>query len=143
MFVGYRWYDSKAIPVLYPFGHGLSYTTFTMDGLRVASRGEADQLEVSVSVQVKNTGGRAGQEVVQVYVGQKTPAIPRPVRELKGFAKVQLEPGESHTVQITLDTGAFEYFDPEAGNWVFEPGEYSIEVGNSSQDLPLRESLRL
>lgn len=141
--VGYRWYDTKNLPVLYPFGFGLSYTDFSFSDLGVAVSGRDDSLDVAVSVKVKNTGARAGKETVQLYVHDRVSSFIRPVRELKGFAKVELLPGESRTVMVHLDQNAFMYFNPERKQWVLEPGEFEIEVGTSSEDLPLKKSIVL
>jgi beta-glucosidase len=141
--VGYRWYDTKNLPVLYPFGFGLSYTDFAFSDLGVTVSGRDDSLDVAVLVTVKNTGVRAGKETVQVYVHDRESSFIRPVRELKGFAKVELQAGESRKVTVHLDRCAFMFFDPEQKQWVLEPGEFEIQVGGSSRDLPLREAIGL
>ncbi len=142
LFVGYRWNDAKAVEPLFPFGFGLSYTTFDLGGLKIAAGGEAGAL-ATVECEVTNTGARAGAEVVQLYVEPVNPAVVRPVRELKGFTKVQLQPGEKRTVRLTLNARAFSYYSPERKAWVADAGEYRIVVGRSSRDLPLRGSFRL
>ena len=141
--VGYRYYDTKNLPVNFPFGFGLSYTTFEFSGLNVTATGTKENPDVSVSVTVKNTGTRAGKEVVQVYVHDIKSAVMRPVRELKGFEKVELVAGESRLVTVRLDKNAFMYFHPEQKKWVLEPGEFEIQVGRSSRDLPLKKTISL
>jgi beta-glucosidase len=134
VFVGYRGYDARGQDVSYPFGHGLSYTTFDYSDLVVGVHGEHD---VTVSVTVTNTGPRAGKEVVQVYVSAPTGAVARPVRELKAFAKVALAPGESRRVDLALTGRDLSYFHPLQQRWVLEGGEFGIAVGASSRDLRL------
>jgi beta-glucosidase len=133
VFVGYRGYDAREQDVSYPFGHGLSYTTFGYSDLDVT----LDEEGGTVSVTVANTGSRAGKEVVQVYVGPPASAVARPVRELKAFAKVALEPGESRRVDLTLTRRDLSYFDARQRRWVVEAGEYAVAVGASSRDLRL------
>jgi beta-glucosidase len=139
LFVGYRGYDATALDVAFPFGYGLSYTTFALSDLDVAVSGSVAEntLATEVSVTVANTGSVAGAEVVQVYVRDVECSVARPVRELKGFAKVALEPGESRQVTIALDQRAFSYWSALLGKWVVEAGEFAIEVGHHSRDLPL------
>jgi beta-glucosidase len=141
--VGYRWYQTKEIPVRYPFGYGLSYTSFGFSDMDVAVTGKEKSLDVAVSVKVKNTGALAGKETVQIYVRDQKASFVRPARELKGFAKVELLPGESRMVTVHLDQNAFMYFNPERKQWVLEPGEFEIEVGSSSEDLPLKKRIIL
>jgi beta-glucosidase len=137
VFVGYRGYDKSAVDVSYPFGYGLSYTSFTIDAVRATASGSVANadLSVAVSATVTNTGPVAGAEVVQVYVGDLESEVARPVRELKGFAKVALEPGASATVTIDLDERAFAYWSQRHGRWAVEAGEFEIAVGSSSRDL--------
>jgi beta-glucosidase len=131
--MGYRWYDARHLPTQFPFGHGLSYTTFGLGPPAVVERGDA----VEVSVPVTNRGTRRGAEVVQCYVAPPQPApVVRPPRELKAFAKVWLEPGEETTVTLRLDARAFQYWDPGDGRgWSTAPGTYTLHVGRSSTDL--------
>lgn len=138
LFVGYRWFDAKEIAPRLPFGHGLSYTAFAYENLRLA---EADG-RVTVRFDLVNAGGREGAEVAQVYVEDVAPRLPRPLRELKAFQKVLLGPGERRTVTLDLEPEAFAFFDPEQNAWVAEPGEFRIHVGGSSRDLRLTESYR-
>ncbi|MFD6447998.1 glycoside hydrolase family 3 C-terminal domain-containing protein [Promicromonospora sp. NPDC060204] len=143
LLVGYRWYDARQADVAYPFGHGLSYTTFAYDGvaaevLRPASGADdttADDAVVRVTVTVTNTGERSGAEVVQVYVGDPESQAQRPERELKAFAKVDLEPGESREVTLDLVGRDLAYWHPVLRRWVVEGGEFVISVGASSRDL--------
>lgn len=132
VFVGYRWYDEKKLPVRFPFGFGLSYTTFDYSDFKLVKG-----VENSVSVQFKltNTGDRDGAETAQVYVGDVQSSVPRPEKELKGFSKVFLKKGESKTVVIELSKKDFEFWSPEEKGWVFEPGEFDIMVGSSSRDI--------
>ena len=130
VFVGYRWYDAHDIEPLWPFGYGLSYTSFDWAEAETASG--ADHV---VTVSVTNTGDRAGTEVVQAYVEPPPGPVDRPRRELAGFAKVALEPGESTVASITLDTRAFARWDESSAGWVVDPGAYRIAVGASSRDL--------
>ncbi|HVO42037.1 MAG TPA: glycoside hydrolase family 3 C-terminal domain-containing protein, partial [Aggregatilineales bacterium] len=133
-FVGYRYYDQKKIDPLFPFGHGLSYTTFEYGKVQVPARAAIGD-PVQVALTVKNTGPVAGKEVVQVYVHDAESALSRPPKELKGFAKVMLQPGESKTVTFTLDRRAFAFYDPNQKQWRVEPGRFDILVGSSSRDI--------
>ncbi len=135
IYIGYRWYDARRMPVLFPFGHGLSYTTFAFSQPRVSDTAFDDVDGVVVSVDVTNTGTVAGSEVVQVYVHDRVATLARPDKELKGFAKVRLEPGETRTVEITLGWRAFAFFHPGHGCWITEDGEFDILVGSSSADI--------
>lgn len=141
LYVGYRYYDKKEIEPLFPFGHGLSYTTFSYDALELA----ADQVRVGegvdVHVTITNQGARRGQEVVQVYLHDVESSLPRPPKELKGFAKVTLEPGETRTVTIHLRPDAFAFYDDKRGAWVVEPGAFEVLVGRSAADIRLRARL--
>ncbi|MGM9520883.1 MAG: glycoside hydrolase family 3 C-terminal domain-containing protein [Oscillospiraceae bacterium] len=134
IYVGYRHYDVRKLPVQFPFGFGLSYTTFEMGNLNISQENDA----VTVSVDVTNTGNVRGKETVQVYVGfEGEDHVGRAVRELKGFSKVELEPGEAKTVSIALNRRAFSYYETRIHDWYAESGEYTVYVGNSSRDLPL------
>jgi beta-glucosidase len=134
LLVGYRWYDTKKIEPLFPFGFGLSYTAFTYSNLRVTPGPGAT---ATVECEVTNTGARDGAEVVQVYVRPAHAPVDRPEKELKGFAKVSLKPGEKKTVTVSLGARSFAYYSPEQHGWVDAAGEYAIEVGASSRDLRL------
>lgn len=135
IFVGYRYYDKKDMCVLFPFGYGLSYTTFAYSNLRLSAAEITDQDTLTATVTVTNTGSRAGKTVVQLYVGDKVSTVLRPVRELKGFEKVELAPGESKDVSFVLDKRSFAYWNTELGDWHVETGEFTIEVGQSSRDI--------
>ncbi|WKG05737.1 glycoside hydrolase family 3 C-terminal domain-containing protein [Mycolicibacterium sp. HK-90] len=139
MFVGYRWYDARDMPVAFPFGHGLSYTTFGYTDLEVTATADG----VSVRLTVTNTGSRAGREVVQVYAGLPGSAVGRPTRWLTGFGGVTLEPDERRTIDITVRRADLAYWSPDAGRWVVEAGEYLMSVGASSRDLRLSASVTL
>ncbi|MFI5843967.1 glycoside hydrolase family 3 C-terminal domain-containing protein [Catenuloplanes sp. NPDC051500] len=143
VFVGYRGYDRSGLDVAYPFGFGLSYTRFAFSDLGVDLRGSVAEgtLAATVTVTVANTGAVAGAEVVQVYVRDVESAVARPVRELKGFAKVSLAAGESRTVSIELDQRAFAFWSARHGAWAVEAGDFVIEAGSSSRDLPLRTTI--
>ena len=143
LFIGYRFYDAKGLPVQFPFGYGLSYTTFAYSNVRLSSDSCLDVDGVTVSVDVTNTGAVAGQEIVQVYVHDQEARLVRPEKELKGFAKVALQPGETKTVSIPLDFRAFAYYDPTYSLWVTENGLYDILVGASSADIRGRATLNL
>ena len=138
VFVGYRYYDKKKMDVLFPFGFGLSYTTFEYGNLRLSADKIKDTDTLTVKVAVKNTGKRAGKAVVQLYVGDEESTPIRPVRELKGFLKVALQPGESREVSFTLDKRSFAYWNKQIHDWHVETGAFIIEVGSSSRDLPLK-----
>lgn len=135
IYVGYRYFDAKKIEPLYPFGFGLSYTTFELSELQVAEKVNVENEDVTVSVKVKNTGERAGSEVVQVYVHDVISRFDKPVKELKGFQKVYLDAGEEKEVHITLKKMDFAGYSTELGVWANEPGEYDILVGTSSADI--------
>ncbi len=142
VFVGYRWYDARDLAPLFPFGHGLSYTTFAYRDLRVAAQARIGEL-VHVAITVQNTGAVAGQEVVQVYVRDVQATLPRPPQELKRFAKIALAPGATQMVEFTLDERAFAFYDPYAKRWVVEPGEFEIRVGSSSRDIRAHQTITL
>jgi beta-glucosidase len=138
IYVGYRYFDTYNVEPEFAFGHGLSYTTFAYSNLKVQAAGK----KVNVSFTIKNTGKMAGADVAQVYVHQENPSLPRPVKELKGFQKIFLKPGESRQVSITLDEAAFQYFNDLSNTWVFEPGTFDIMVGNSSRDIKLKGAVK-
>ncbi len=147
VFVGYRGYERNGTKPLFPFGHGLSYTTFAYGNLNikpVASRAPTSTGALyEVSFDVKNTGGRAGAEVAQVYVGAARPRVPRPAKELKGFVKVMLRPGETRRVTVALDARAFSYYDAAVKHWRADAGDYNVLVGRSSEQIELRSKLYL
>jgi beta-glucosidase len=141
VFTGYRWYESKNIEPLYHFGFGLSYTTFDYSDLKLSNPeiGKGDHLDVEFIL--KNTGKIAGAEVAQVYVHDVEASVQRPMKELKGFRKVFLNPGESRLVKITLNEKDFAFWDIKTSNWKVEPGDFSIMVGSASNDIRLAEKV--
>jgi beta-glucosidase len=141
VFVGYRHFDKSGIKPLFPFGYGLSYTTFAYKNLTV-SPASGDQ-PVTVAFDIGNTGRRAGAEVAQVYVGDRHTNVPRPVKELKGFARVELDPGETKHVQITLDGRAFSYYDIKNHTWTVAPGDFDIYVARSAAEIELTGKVTL
>ena len=144
IFVGYRYYDKKDMEVLFPFGHGLSYTTFEYTNLRISADSITDNDNLTVTVTAKNTGSRAGKTVVQLYVGREQSGyVIRPVRELKGFEKVELQPGESKDVTFILNKRAFAYWEKAISDWHVESGEYTIEIGQSSRDICLTKAVQV
>ncbi|MEA3326834.1 MAG: glycoside hydrolase family 3 C-terminal domain-containing protein [Chloroflexota bacterium] len=142
LFVGYRYYDTKDVAPLFPFGHGLSYTKFTYSEMTLPSEVKMGET-FNVSVTVENCGEMAGQEVIQVYIRDIKSALVRPMKELKGFEKVYLEPGESKIVTFDLDPRSLSYYDPYQKRWVAEEGEFEVLVGSSSRDIRLKGILEL
>jgi beta-glucosidase len=143
VFVGYRGFDRSETKPLFAFGHGLSYTTFEYTGLTVGPQSGGAKDRVSVSFEVKNTGQREGAEVAQLYVGESHARVPRPVKELKGFAKVNLKPGEAKRVTLMLDRRAFSFYDVKKRDWNAEAGDFSILVGAASDDIRLQGKFTL
>ena len=143
VFIGYRWYSSKCIPVQYPFGYGLSYTSFELSGAKLSSGSVMAGRSVTASVTLKNTGSLPGAEVVQLYVSDTESSVERPVRELKGFEKVYLEPGASKNISFTVKPEDLSFFDAPAHAWKLEPGEFHILIGTSSEDLPIDLPLKV
>jgi beta-glucosidase len=140
LFIGYRYYDKKDIAPLFPFGYGLSYTTFAYRNLKLGKLKYAADDTIQLSVDVENTGSQAGKEIVQVYVRDVQSRLVRPEKELKAFAKIALEPGETKTVTFTLGKEALSFFDPASKRWVAEAGEFQVLVGSSSRDIHLAKS---
>jgi len=143
IFIGYRYYDKKALQPLFPFGFGLSYTTFAYSDLRLGASSIKETETLSVEVKVKNTGKMAGKEVVQLYVRENKPRVVRPPKELKAFAKVALEAGQEKTVRFELSRRDFAYFDSTHHDWTVHSGEFEIQVGGSSRDLPLKQTVQV
>ncbi|MEK4517717.1 glycoside hydrolase family 3 C-terminal domain-containing protein [Paenibacillus sp. FSL H8-0122] len=143
LFVGYRYYDKKEIEPLFPFGFGLSYTEFEYSNLVLDQTRIQDTDTVQVSVTVKNTGSRTGKEVVQLYVSDMESSVIRPLQELKGFAKIELQPGEERIVTFTLDKRSFAYYNVKLADWHVESGMFTISVGSSSRDIRLSTQLEL
>jgi beta-glucosidase len=142
LLVGYRWFDTKNIEPLFPFGYGLSYTKFKYSHLKLVAKNDSTNL-VTVKFDVANSGGRAGAEVAEIYVQPVNPGIFRPLKELKGFKKVFLQPGEKQTVSVTLEPNAFAHYDVDKKGWVADKGGYKILVGASSRDIRLNGKFRL
>lgn len=143
IFVGYRYYEKKRVAPLFPFGFGLSYTSFAYANLRLSGESLGPDEQLSVSIDVTNTGDRAGQEIVQLYVRDAQASLSRPEKELKGFAKVSLEPGATETVTIQLDRKALAYWDDARHAWVAEAGAFEVLAGSSSQDIHARAEFQL
>jgi beta-glucosidase len=141
LFVGYRYYDKKDVAPLFPFGYGLSYTTFAYANLRLSAAECRPGEPITASVDVTNTGPRPGTEVVQLYVRDLESRLVRPDKELKSFARVWLEPGETRTVHLPLPPDALSYYDPARGGWIFEPGDFELLAGASSRDIRLSARL--
>jgi beta-glucosidase len=143
IFVGYRWYEAKNIDPLFPFGHGLSYTAFTYDNLKVTFQKPNAADSVAVSFTIRNDGRREGSETAQLYVQDVESSVPRPVKELKAFQKVDLKPGETRTITLNLDTKAFSFWNPGTKAWFVEKGKFIIHVGSSSADIRLKEEIEI
>lgn len=141
VFVGYRYYASKEMNVLFPFGHGLSYTTFSYSNLTVEKERIRESETLRVSVDVTNTGNRFGKEVVQLYVAPKNSTVIRPVRELRAFEKTGIAPGETKTVTFLLDSRSYAYWSTEIHDWHVESGEYEIQIGKNAQDIALSRTI--
>lgn len=141
VFVGYRYYDAKEMPVRYPFGYGLSYTTFEYSDLQLSADKIKDTDTLKVTLKVKNTGDRAGKEVVQLYVADKTGSASRPVKELKNFVKVELQPQEEKTVEMELDKRSFAWYNTQIHDWYAASGEYEILAAASSRDIRLKKTV--
>jgi len=139
IFVGYRYYDVKDIEPLFPFGFGLSYTTFEYSDFQIMDL-TSKKSSVKASLNITNTGKVPGSEIVQLYVGDCASSLPRPLKELKGFAKVSLQPGETRRVEFILDSRAFAFYDPDRKGWVVEPGIFEIQVGSSSRDIRVKKN---
>ena len=138
VFVGYRGYDRNGISPMYPFGYGLSYTSFEYSSLNVET---LPDMSVKVSFNIRNIGKKTGKTVAQVYVGQRNPSVPRPSRELKGYDKFELRPGEMRSVAIVLEKQAFEYYDMDAHSFVNGKGNFVITVGDNSADSALTKEI--
>ncbi|HZZ14634.1 MAG TPA: glycoside hydrolase family 3 C-terminal domain-containing protein [Candidatus Sulfotelmatobacter sp.] len=143
IFVGYRYHDKMGVKPLFPFGFGLSYTTFKFADLAITPSSTTGDQPVTVSFNVTNTGNREGAEVAELYVSDHHANVPRPVKELKGFAKVNLKPGETQKISITLDRRALSYYDSEARQWKASAGEFGVMVGTSAAEIVLHGALSL
>ncbi len=142
LLVGYRWFDTKRIEPQFPFGFGLSYTTFKYSNLKFIPSGGTDEI-VTAQFEIENTGKCAGAEVAQLYVHEKHPLLLRPEKELKGFQKIFLQPGEKETVSIPLTRSSFAYYDPTRSGWVAQPDSFEILIGSSSRDIRLHDNFNL
>lgn len=143
LLVGYRWFDTKHIDPLFPFGFGLSYTRFEYSNLRLTPAKDAKDGVVTAEFDVKNVGARDGAEVAQLYVQALKPRLPRPLKELKGFRKVFLKAGERQTLSIPLDRGSFAFYDPDQHGWAAEQGNFKILIGASARDIRLEGNTNL
>ncbi|HEY3707140.1 MAG TPA: glycoside hydrolase family 3 C-terminal domain-containing protein [Terracidiphilus sp.] len=143
LMVGYRYWTTSGKHPLFPFGFGLSYTTFSFANLQAPSLAQPNVSDVKVGFDVTNTGTAAGAEIAQLYVSDPSTKAQRPERELKGFQKVRLNPGETKHVTLSLDSRAFSYWDEAAHKWTFDPGKFVLRVGDSSEDTPLSHDIDL
>ena len=143
VFIGYRHFDKSATKPLFPFGYGLSYTTFSYKNLKISSPSSDQNQEVSATFDVTNTGTRAGADVAEVFVADRHAPVPRPIKELKGFAKVNLNPGETKTLTIKLDRRAFSYYDVAKHDWTVAPGDFDLLVARSAADIQLTGKVTL
>ncbi len=143
IFVGYRWYEEKKIEPLYPFGHGLSYTSFEYSDLAVSKENINQDVIITATCTIKNSGKIKGTETVELYVQDVESSVPRPIKELKGFQRVELDPGQSTTVVLTLDKKAFSFWNPKTKDWYAEKGKFIIHVGSSSKDIRLKKEIEL
>lgn len=141
IFVGYRYYDKKEMDVLFPFGYGLSYTQFEYSSLKLSADRITDNDTLKVTVDVKNVGKASGKEIVQLYISDRESRVIRPLKELKGFEKLSLEPGEQKTVEFILDKRSFAYYNTEISDWHVESGEFDIMIGKSSRDIVLTDTV--
>lgn len=141
IYIGYRYYEAKKIPVLFPFGHGLSYTKFSYHDMQVTRGNFTEGESITVTAQITNSGKMAGKEVVQLYVGDRTGTPGRPVKELKGFAKVELKPGETKSVTFKIDARSLSWYNEEIGDWYAAGGTYELLLAHSSADIRLSEKV--
>ena len=133
--VGYRWHDTKKVPAMFPFGYGMSYTTFKYGKASLSSKDMPADGNITVTVPVTNTGKVAGKEIVQLYIQDEKSSLPRPVKELKGFSKVTLAPGETKDVTFTITPDELKFFDDAKHEWIAEPGKFKALIGASSADI--------
>jgi beta-glucosidase len=143
IYVGYRYFDTKKVEPLFPFGYGLSYTKFDYSDLKVSPENSSASQAVDVTLQLRNSGSRAGAEVVELYIHDGHASIDRPVQELKGFRRVNLAPGETQTVHFTLDRSALAFYNPAKKDWTVEPGQFDVWVGSSSRDIRAKGSFQV
>lgn len=143
IFMGYRWFDKKGIKPEYPFGFGMSYTSFEYKDLKVSENSHGSEPEITVSISLRNTGKRDGSEIVQLYLRDLESSVPRPEKELKAFEKTYLKAGQTKTVTLTLSPADFQFWHPDHKQWMIEAGEFEIQVGASSRDIRLRKTIVL
>ncbi len=143
VFLGYRHFDRSSTKPLFAFGYGLSYTTFDYSNLSVTPARGTLKEPVTVSFDLQNTGSRNGAEVAELYVGDLHASVPRPIKELKGFARVDLKPGDTRRVSIVLDRRSFAFYDVNRRDWNAEDGDFSLLIGGSSDDIRLRGNFTL
>jgi beta-glucosidase len=139
--VGYRWHDTKKIKPLFPFGYGLSYTTFEYSDVETDKKAYTPTDEITVTFSLRNTGSVAGAEVAQLYVSDPKCSVMRPVKELKGFDKIVLQPGESRQVSITVPVSSLAFYSEKDKNWVIEPGKFDLLINSSSADKQLSQTI--
>ena len=142
IFLGYRHFDIKNIEPLYPFGYGLSYTTFEYSNLNISKNSLNNDGTVTITADIKNTGKITGKEIVQLYISELSSSVPRPLKELKSFIKISLQPGESKQISLCIDKMALSFYDIKMHNWKAEPGDYVISLGASSRDIRLKTTLK-
>jgi beta-glucosidase len=133
--VGYRWHDTKKVPALYPFGYGLSYTTFAYSKSTLSYPIISPNNDITISFSITNTGDREGKEIAQLYIGDEKASVLRPVKELKAFTKVSLKPGETKTVSFKISVDDLKFYDEKTGQWTAEPGKFKAYIGSSSTDI--------
>jgi beta-glucosidase len=143
IFVGYRGYEHNHVKPLFPFGYGLSYTTFKFANLAVSPESAGANPQVTVTFDVTNTGARKGAEVAQVYLSENHAKVERPERELKGFERMELAPGETKHISVMLDARAFAYWNAQAKKWTIDPGKFTVHVGDSVESTPLTGGVEL
>jgi beta-glucosidase len=143
IYVGYRHFEKNKIEPLFPFGYGLSYTTFEYSGINLSSKEIDNNDKLTISLKLKNTGRSKGSEVVQLYINDLQSSVYRPVKELKAFKKVSLNPGEEKVVELTIDQNALSFFDTHKKMWIAEPGKFEVLIGSSSKDIKLKDTFNL
>jgi hypothetical protein len=143
IFVGYRWYEKEKIQPLFTFGHGLSYTQFKYGKVKLSNSQMTVDGKLKISVPVSNVGNRKGAEVVQLYISDLKSSLPRPVKELKDFNKVELNPGETKEINFTIEKDMLSFFDDTRHEWVVEPGKFEVLIGSSSSDIRGRVKFEL
>jgi len=141
VYVGYRYYEAKKLPVLFPFGHGLSYTEFLYQDMQVSCGHFAEGESITVTAQVTNTGKRKGKEVVQLYIGDRTKTSDRPLKELMGFVKIELEPQETITVAFDINARSLSWYNEELEDWYAATGTYEVMIAHSSADIRLEHKV--